>query len=363
MDDRLVALTAIFAIYIDQGRPRQLRERMKRVVAGTPDLETKLKELLHPKPLTDEQKKHRRAFKGRAEAREKRQKTIRQDWANALKKKPEEIKNVGNAPKGEIWQRTAYLYDRLREKKKKSEHRRGYSNWKTLIDEFGYEVAKNFRDGCVAFWRNYDPFSYPNRRTDNSIPWARIIGLTGLAMEAAGDPEWAKYISRDEAIIAARYSVCELNGFPTWFSELYKEFPDLVDEVIKDELRWELHEGPAETMSSHTLSALRYGDVELRERFRRVLFELLLEKEPANDMVLNDTLSVILEGNPDAAFREKLAGLACSRFQEALDQSRKLTWLSVLLCADGVRGSELLKGWIAGIPSAEIGRASCRERV
>lgn len=72
MDDRSIALTVVFAVYLDEGRPRQLRERMKRMVAGTPELEAKLHELLHPKPLSKEQKKWRQDhnFKQRRKERE-----------------------------------------------------------------------------------------------------------------------------------------------------------------------------------------------------------------------------------------------------------------------------------------------------
>jgi len=329
---------------------------MKRVVAGTPKLEAKLHELLHPKPLSGEQKRwHRRNrdFMRRQKEREKRQKTNRQEWQQALRKKPKDVRNVGNAQKGEIWPRTAYLYDRLREKKDDGEHALGYGNWKALIDEFGFDVAKSFRDGCVAYWREYDPFTYPNRRTSNSLPWPRIIGLTGLAMETTDDPDWAKKITCDEAEIAAHYSVCELNGFPNWFSALYNEFPDLVDTVIKDELRWEIHESSAEKFSTHTLSALRYRDKEFRGRYKNTLFALLLEKEPVNDLVLDDALSLILEEHLGAAFKKKVAELACERFDAAIDKGRKSTWLIILLCIDGVRGCELLKEWIRDLPSAE----------
>ena len=150
MDDRTVALTAIFTVYVNEKRPRQLREQMKRGVAGTTQLEAKLYELLHPKPLTDENKKWRRQerdFKRRQEANEKHQKAIRQEWQQKLKQKPAEIRNVGNAEKGEIWRRAAYLYDRIREKRGKDTGRWGYSDWRVLIGEFGHEVARNFRDG------------------------------------------------------------------------------------------------------------------------------------------------------------------------------------------------------------------------
>lgn len=356
MDDRLIILTAIFAVYLDEKRPRQLRERMKRVVAGTPDLKAKLHELLHPEPLPEEHKKWRRQERDHERSqkeREKRHKTNLQEWQQVLKKKPQEIKNVGNAEKGEIWQRTSYLYDRIREKKDEGERGLGYSNWRILIDEFGFDVAKNFRDGCVAYWREYDPFTYPNRRTGNSIPWPRIIGLTGLSMEAADDSDWVKKITKDEAKIAAHYSVCEQNGFPNWFKALYNEFPDLVDTVIEDELRWELHENPEEKTSTHILSALRYGDKEVNKHYKSTLFDLLLGQEPANDLVLDYALSLILDGHLNAVFKKKIAELACKRFGAEIDEKRNFTWLIVLLYIDGNRGCELLKKWIKGLSSIE----------
>ena len=356
MDDRSIALTAIFAVYVDEKRPRKLRERMKREVAGTPKLKTKLHELLHPKPSSEEQKKWRRQdrdFKRRQKEREKHQKATRLNNKRTIKRNSAGIMNVGNAQKGEVWQRTAYLYDRIREKKEEGEHGLGYANWRVLEDEFGFEVAKNFRDGCVAYWREYDPFTYPDRRNSNTIPWPRMIGLTGLAMEAADDPDWAKKIDRDEAKIAAHYSVCELSGFPSWFNALQSEFPNIVDEVIEDELQWELHENPAEKNATHTLSALRYGNKELNERYKSIIFDLLSEQESANDFVLDHSLSLILVDQLDAAFKTKIAKLAHKRFKAATEKKRKYTWLIVLLCVDGIKGCQFLKAWIKGLSSVK----------
>ena len=354
MTDRLIALTLIFAVYVDEKRPRKLRERMKRAVAGIPELETKMHELLHPKPLSEELKKWRhsqdRGFKRRRKEHEERQKSKRQKWQQELKKKPKELKNIGNAREGEVSRRMAYLYDRLREIEE-SAHGLGYTNWRALEDEFGYEVARNFRDGCIAYWREYDPFTYPDRRPINTIPWPLRIGLTGLAMEAADEPDWAKKIDRNEAKIAAHYSVCELSEFPSWFNALQREFPNLVDKVIEDELRWELHESPAERNYTHTLSALRHGNKELNERYKRIILNLLSEQEPANDFVLDDSLSLILVGQLDTAFKIKISTLAKKRFKAATEKNRKYTWLIALLCLDGLKGCYLLKAWIKGLSS------------
>lgn len=359
MADRMVALTAIFDIYIDTKRPRPLLARLKRVVTGAPKLEEKLRELLHPEPLTEQSKELRRQLRG-SKRREKTHEKQRQDhrlkWRKILKGKAGEIKDVGNPQTGVIWTRTAYLYDRMRENKaqpQSSQGRLGHSDWRALIDEFGYDVAKNFRDGCVAFWRGYDPFNRPNRRSDNSIPWPRIIGLSGIAMEAADDAHWAKGLSRKEALIAAHYSVCELNGFPSWLGELVEEFPSIVDEVMIDELNFELQNSSPEKPYTHTLSALQYGNKERRKRYTSLLIEILSTQEPVNDQVFNSTLSLILSQNQDPAIQRRIAMLASDRFLSTRDRDRKMTWLSILLYINGKEAVELLKTWISDLGTFE----------
>jgi predicted MPP superfamily phosphohydrolase len=358
IDDRLVALSAIFQIYIDTKRQRQLLYRLKQAVKSDLQLEKTLNGFLHPKPLTEEQKKVRRSYQNhlRRAKKNRQQDDISLKWKQELMKKPEENKNVGNAEKGEIWQRTVYLYNQIPEKKNSS--RLGLSNWQSLINDYNYEVAKNFRDGCTAYWRKYDPFSDEHiiaflRGTSNTIPWPLIIGLTGLAMEANDDPNWVKQISLDEARIAAHYSICELNGFPDWFNSLSDAFPDIVDNVIINQLRWELQNDSANIHSSRTLSALTYNRSGVSERYKIALVELLSEKEPMNDEALEDALSIIIRGKTDLCLRERISKIVCKHFEETSDENRKIKWLKYIFYIDGLKGINILKKLITDFPLIE----------
>ncbi len=356
INDRLIALSAIIAIYMDGKRPPKLREKMKRVVSGTPELEAKLHDFFHPKPQSKEEKKLRRQQRNSERKYIKRkqfQEANRKNWQTTLKKKPHDVRNVGNPQEGLILPRTTYLYNRIKEKNNETGNGLGCANWKELVDEFGSDVAKNFRDGCIAYWRDYDPFTDSNHRTTSSTPWSQIIGLTGLAMEANDDPNWVTKINSDDARIAAHYSVCELNGFPSWLAALFDKFPDLVDAVIKNELCYELHEAPLETNHAHTLLALSNGDKDFSTHYKNTLYDLMLRQEPANDFVFNQTLSLILDGQLNAAFMNKVVALACKRFAALVDTNRKLTWLIALFHIDGVKGCKLLKAWIATLSSQE----------
>lgn len=358
LDDRLVALSAIFQIYKDTKRQRQLLYRMKQAVEGNLQLEKILNEFLHPKPLTEALKKERRSNRmhiKRAEIRRKQQEAISLKNTQELIKISEEIKNVGNPEKREVWERTIYLYDRIPEKRNSG--KLGLSNWQSLINDFNYDVAKNFRDGCIDYWRKYDPFSDEHviaflRGTSNTIPWPLIIGLTGLAMESNDESEWVKKISLEEARVAANYSICELNGFPDWFNSLRDALPDIVDNVIINELKLELQNELTNIHSSRILSILTYN-AGIRERFKIILVALLSEKEPINDEALEDALSILVRGTIDLSLQEKVTKIICKYFEKTSDEDRKIQWLKYIFNIDGLKGLEILKQLINDFPLIE----------
>src|SRR5690554_3885050 len=352
LNDGYVALKAIFQIYVQEKRPRQLRRRLKCMVAGQPELKAKLKELLKPKPSEErkwQQKERKR--KQRQEARKKREEKIRRKWQKMFRKKPENAGNIGNAKDGEVFKTAVYLYEHLKEDKRNSLGRTG---WESLIDEFGYKAAKNFRDGCISYWREYDPFSYPNWRTKTEIPWARMISLTGLAMEAANGPDWIDHLTCNEARLAAHHSICELNSFPFWFKDLFKGFPKIVDEVIIDELRWEFRKGQTASFYPHVLSALIYSNNdELRNRYKATLVELLSKIDPVNDQVLGHALSIVLGGDLDNDLKQKTKDVATRRLKNSIDEKRKISWLIVLLVLDGDTVFKLMKQWVDSLSTME----------
>lgn len=70
-------------------------------------------------------------------------------------------------------------------------------------------------------------------------------------------------------------------------------------------------------------------------------------------MVLEHSLSLILEGQLDAALKIEITKLAHTRFKTATEKKRKYTWLIVLLCVDGIKGYRLLNAWIKGLSSVK----------
>jgi hypothetical protein len=341
IDDRSVALSAIFFIYENEGKPYHLLEQIKQSISGKTELKEQLKRLLEPKPVKQFQTKNDNLNK-----RIQSQKHNIKKYHEQIIQNPQKIKHVGNPKNGEVNQQSIYLYDFIkRNSKNKGLSRLTVSNWRFLIDEFSEEVAINFRDGCIAYWREYDPSKASNRRTNNEIPHSLIIGLTGIAMEADIDQEWINKISHNEAKIAAHYCICEINGFPEWFQTLHNAFPDEIYDVIEKELRWEMHEAPEDKAFFRTLSSLQnnqHNNIQSKD----IIFRLLLEKEPANNVIFNKVLSFLLKGNVNMNMKKNYIKLACKGFSSTLVKFRKINWLVFLVYLDGILGYELLKKWI-----------------
>ena len=228
--------------------------------------------------------------------------------------------------------------------KNSSGSRWSVSSWQKLEPEFGSEVAKAFRDHCVAYWRLYRPQLRSEIGADTkSTPWSVIIGLTGLAMEAADDKSWAEKVDAEEA-------------------ENDKIRPVGVEPAAR------MVRGPFCGASGDgdggaaRRNPLGNGSAALEERGRvrpfapsvecsrfgaRVASRILglLEQYPvADEKTLAEALAVVLR-NPEpvpASFLEVIG----QRISQAPSDELKSAWLAALLCLDAKRAVTALEHWV-----------------
>lgn len=343
-DDRLVALTVAFSLYRDAGRPRKSRERMWRTVKGEPELEAKLRALLHPPPRPQEVKYHRRVtrdWERRQAIRREQEETLRREWRAHLEARTEQIRNVEAATQDRCFVDLFRLARRIGEAGSRS--RWGADRWEVLEEEFGQRVAEAARDGLIRNWRLYDP-GLRSEVDGSQIMYGTIVGLTGLAIEAREDSEWAERLSEREAVLACRYATHEMNGLPDWAPRLFAAHPQAFDMVIGPELTWEF-ELPADTPEPHhMMSTLRYGPAPIRERYLPLVQRLLEQHEPAHARTLENALSLVL-GRQDldkAAF----ADLARRRYESSSDKGRSPTWLVAWMCVEANPALAGLRAWL-----------------
>ncbi|MGH8107551.1 MAG: hypothetical protein ACREO1_02380 [Arenimonas sp.] len=238
LDDRQVALSAAHMLYRDHGRPPRWRQRLHRRVKGEPLLEATLTAMLHPQSeeLT-RWRKQQTQWKRRSARAAIRRDANREEWRTRLQANVDTLRTP--FPGGGVRRTQHYLSTRMREFDKSSS-RWTEGKWRSLIPEFGGEVALAFRDGAVAFWRTNTPKLLSDGATANSTPATTLFGLTGLLFESRESREWATRLTPKEAVLATRYALHELNGFPPWLPRLFAAHPEPVMQVVLGEIDYEL---------------------------------------------------------------------------------------------------------------------------
>jgi hypothetical protein len=326
INDRLVALSLAFQIYVDGGRGYSRRAALKKAVFGVLELEEALTRFLKPLPMSEEDKRWRRynsASKRKQKQREKKQAENRQRWNKYLRENTSILHDTSIAKKGHIWKATDYLRSKLEHKDNGSS-----KNWQDLTSEFGQEVAEAYRDGCIDYWRQYRPrIRSENIEDPNSIPIGLMVGLSGLDIEAHYVSNWPKNLPLDEVTLACRYAMNELNGFPDWFPKLYDAFPVIVESAILAEIEWEFAHHDGNDRCHYILSRVAWHLDTFKPKIATKVFRFLEKYEPKHDSTVQGALEIVLASSDfnQSAFSE----IAKSNVNIATtSHSRLVIWLA-----------------------------------
>lgn len=258
-DDRLVALHRSFRTYVQNGRPRAWREKLKRAVAGDPDLGSALARLFKPgvSESTQRWKATERKYKSRRRQRDLRLSKDRAAFVEQVAANPDGVRNPRDVEPGQM---TGWQYNLLRiiEGDGLRTKRASGAAWTLLIPEFGVGVAEAYRDASLRHWRAYRPGLRSEGADTRSVPYALIWAMAGLDMEAGEDGRGLDDLAQEDAAHALRFIVWELNGFPRWFESLYRARPALAQAPIWKELQWELEHGAADKPMHYVLHDIVY---------------------------------------------------------------------------------------------------------
>ena len=261
-EDRLLSLSVLVNMCRSNGAPQDLLEKIRGAAEGDSALRAALDEYLTPKELPPyylEAERERERFMQENKERERARQDDRAKWVNELKGNPALVGNLEQAEAGTVLNSSVWLMDELR-KKAGSNSSWSISDWSPLIPEFGADVAAAFRNYCMAIWRRYTPrLRSDGNVQENNTPWIVVLGLSGLAMEAGMSPAWTEKLTPEEASLATRYAIWELNGFPTWLEPLWRKYPESVKSVLLHEISWELSRSGSEGKAGYILSRLRWS--------------------------------------------------------------------------------------------------------
>lgn len=313
IDNKLVALSVAFRIYVESGRPRAWREQLKKRVAGDKRLSDRLARYLKPPAQGADARRWKQqeaTWKRRAQARERKEAKYHEDWKKWLANNVAKLRDHGFAHPHLISNGQHYLHEQMRKKNEQST-RWTDGDWKSLIDHYGEAIARAFRDGVVAYWRHYKPKLQSEGAPTNSTPFPAIFGLTGIAIEARETADWASSLTPKEIDLACRYASHELNGFPTWFPTLFEKHFQPVGDFLLNEIKYELSTAKRDTEPHYILSDVSWSGEWAWNQIAPSLVDLLSETEPVSLSSLRKILTIVQGSSvPDEQIRE-LASKKC----------------------------------------------------
>lgn len=328
LDDKLVALSLAFNLYRAANRPRAWRERLKKLAAGNDELSERLGIYLRP-PAQDRDsrrwKQQEAKWKKQHEARLKKQEKYHDDWKKYLNDNLDNVRAALREKPGIITNPLLYLFEQTREKNSTSGRWTEY-NWKTLIPEYGEEVASFYRDGTVSFWRHHKPKLRSEGAPPNKTTHAVIIGLIGLEIEAHETKDWPKNLSDVEVNLACRYASFELNGFPTWFPKLFETNPKIVCDFLMREVRYELSIEKPGAETHYIIDDLSWSGQWSWDQIAPSIYEFLKKTEPKNLSNLDKLLKIVQGSTLQDELIEELASRKCHTLRK---QDHVACWFAV----------------------------------
>lgn len=327
IDDKLVALSLAFRLYVDAGRPPKVRSRLRDVASGERELTERLSQLMRPTKMLPEGKKWKRQQAGwerKAQRDRARNKLNRDRSRQYILEHVEQIRDPGFKKPDEISAAQHYLHGRMCEGTKSSSDR-SHGNWPILEDEFGPDVARAFRDGAVAYWRRNRPVLISEGAETNVTLFSTIFGLTGLAIEANETPHWPVDLSESEAELAFRYAMHELNGFPHWMPRLFQRFPEVVRRMSLHEISYELATEDETKESLYLLHDVSWSGQWLWDSIALQLLEMLTTSEPKNLRNLEYLLNVI-QGS--SLTDEQISKLASNKSKIVGQKNHRAHWFA-----------------------------------
>lgn len=347
-DDRLVALSTAFRVYVEANRPAHILSSLEDTGADDSVLRHRLDILLNP-PVSETMRRHDEEdaeYLRKRDAEEEREKQARDTWIAELRANPDRIRNPPNLKPGEFNIDQYYLMIEL-QNSSSATGRSDYANWQALITDFGDAVARTYRNTAVSHWRHYEPpLQSEGVERDNTTTDALIFAMAGLEIEAAEVDEFPANLNKMEVCLALRYITREFDGFPSWFERLYHKFPTLVKEAVLKELLWELENTEADNSLHYILSDLRYRAPWLHTEIAPAILKWV-EANPARiNKNSHHCIHILVNGGTDPA---RLASLARQQIENINDADSIAVWYALRVDCDPIHGIPELRQWLADL--------------
>ena len=231
-DRHPVAFFALMDVWRATG-DNEISDDVRSRISDMPELIEEYEKHMNPPPASQPNEWVREHEKWKKEQDEKEKERLA-DWELWRQE-------IQNDPKGMLSEERkentlCNLFKWLRENKR-SRHFWNYWDTNKILEAFSDEFMQLLKPVLGEFWRESKPRLWSEREAENrnSYPRVWLQALMAVACEA-DDPDWANKLTEQDAKLAARISMLELNGFAAYLPALENAKPNAVREVIIREL-------------------------------------------------------------------------------------------------------------------------------
>lgn len=346
-DDQLVTLSLAFRIYTQSEQPLEWKSQLEEVVAGSEALAANLQELLNP-PVNEVHDKWEQEHLERERQREKeisKRKRKRAQWIEGLRANPEIVRNPPDIAPGEWTNDQCWLLLELDGEGLRTSRAKG-SNWHSLVDKFGEDVASAFRDSAINHWRLYKPELGSEGAGISSTPYSLIFAMLGLEYESREVDNFPFNLSKSEVSLALRYLTRELNGFPSWLETMHQAYPEQVFKAVWQELHWELVNTCSDNPMHYILQDIVYHAAWLHGQLTSLLQQWIEENSDSDWEVLRHCFHVLDTEQVPLVW---LTSFAQSRVAASGSAEDSIKWYALWVGTHPETGIAAVNSWFGGM--------------
>ena len=358
-DDRLVALSTAFRIYMDSEKQKSVLKLLESAVKNESFLNDRLIEYLNPKKTEKEIKLEQRhqEYLRKQESKEESERLSRDAWIVELRKDPDRVRNPAITEAGDWTKDQYWLLNEVVDKSLDSSSPKG-AEWRELIPEFGEGVAKAYRDATKKYWRLYKPPIPSEGANKEASDFNKLsFAFAGLDIEFSEIDDLSNHLNESEITHALRYLTWELNGLPHWFERLYRAFPSLVRDLVVKEVFWELDNSSHNSKES-TRSILGNLANFAPWIHKHIAADILKWIESSSEQLGDKKSSCIKILDSGGIEHSILASLAIAELAKSNDYIYQSWWYALFVHCDPERGIEHVEGWLSKLDKDEAIHAS-----
>jgi hypothetical protein len=343
-DDQLVALNTVIRVYLQSDKPPEIFDDIKASVKGSRILTETLQTSLGPKVVTkSEYDCEYEAEQKIQDAKKSKRKKTRLKWIESLRGNPQKTCENIDLKSGKLTNNLWWLYSEIEDDDSKQNLARGFE-WQKLVPVFGSEVAVQYKNAIMDFWRYYKvELQSEHSEYNNQISASQMVAMAGLEVESRDTATFPQHLSNDELQQCLRYLAKELNGFPSWLESIYKACPDLALHAVKTELFWELNHTTPDNNLSYILHDLFYYAPWLHQPITPIIFDWMLEYPDKIVAFPQLCVQIMISGGIS---KENLINLCKREIDRTQLNATKAKWFAIWVDCDAEVAIPVISLWL-----------------